>query len=973
MPETCSREILPEALANQRLVLYQDGLFIGFDADVLERAVDQSNCRVLNGLTDLKDTSSNVRRVFIASGCDPKFLRSMFIANAVERDSLIRGERLPHKMTDIVFPTTAPSYSEDEVRQNLLADPDTEIVCVNTAWPGRAVGNWLKRSVDVDRPVNIGILGLGRIGFEAAKSLLLSSYLMRDGGLGFDIGSLNVFDGRRSKEAYFMELRHIADPSLREINQCSRVEEVLQHSDIVLFIASDAVPPLSIVDEGQGDVRLLQFDYNHNTLKEVVEAAKKVDFSGQLIVVSDPPEHLSTAVNSAAMHRVSVEGNPDETIGNHQLPALAGRLNWARALHIIRNTRDDNLVRRFLMEGAVFGAHGPGALVADSVHTYDRDVSRELSHELGRINYAVRKAGKLPYDAPGVNLAINVLEMLNGEKVPISLNFGGTTVGVYGRFDRRLGCHEAVPFFDADRRLVEDVVESLYSIRSATEIVIGNRDVETRVPMRTSAFWANKVITHQAVPTRFFPTCSGRSIASFRAIVVEPYHLAREQGDVFLPVDKEIRDMVEGVMSYFGACFEIKSAENSAVADDAIKAVDDRISDVVSEPNEFAEKAAIISIGRVGDVKNFNLDGYKSRYPLYLEIEVDVSTSSNIALIEKLAASGGICLGFTPQIFDKKTLKRRSARLHFGFIGDNVRIEEKPEVPLISSISGHEHAIRVFRNWKACFVKIIQSVGKDNCGKSHRESRIEAGRRKIEEAPGLKLNEVLVGEAYYGESSVLFEHILNVHETAEDLLRILNIDEVDKELLGRLCMLHDIGKAVYLNLSHYVCAYRLQRDNEYDGAICPVPESDFEHDAWRYGVYCDDLREGKLVQLPSHLERFRKFIDLEAGTVVRDTVIARELAEVSIVLKDAGVLKEKLMTFMDSDVELGTDIYILLTELADNLSDYGRMDDIEDIIKYLDLKERYALHRYGDTEEVQESIRRKFSKLRMFVSQFDKK
>ena len=697
-----------------------------------------------------------------------------------------------------------------------------------------------------------------------------------------------------------------------------------------------------------------------------------MDFSGQLIVVSDPPEHLSTAVNSAAMHRVSVEKNADETIGNHQLPALAGRLNWARALHIIRSTGDYNLVGRFLREGAVFGAHGPGALVADSVHDYDRTVSQKLSHELGRINYAVRRAGKLPYDAPGVNLAINVLEMLSGHVVPISLNFGGTTVGVYGRFDRRLGCHEAVPFFDADRRLVEDVVQSSHAIRSATEIVIGNRDVETRVPMRTSAFWANKVITNQAVPTRFFPTCSGRSIASFRAIVVEPYHLSREQGNVFLPEDKEIRNMVEGVMSYFDACFEIRSAE-STVADDATKTVDDRMPDVVSEPNEFAEKAAIITIGRVGDVGGFNLDGYKSRYPLYLEIEVDVSTPSNIALIEKLVGSGGICLGFTPQIFDKKTLKRRSARLHFGFIGDNVRIEEKPEVPLISSISGHEQAIRVFRNWKACFSKIIQSVGKDNCGKSHRESRIEEGRALSERGPGLKLSEVLVGEAYYVESSVLFEHVLNVYETAEDLLRILHIDEVDKELLGRLCMLHDIGKAVYLNFSHYVCAYKLQKANEYDGAIHPVSESDIGHDAWKYGVHCDELRQGKIVQLPAHLERFRKFIDLEAGTVERDTAIARELIEKSVVLKDTGVLKEKLMAFMDSDVGLGADIYISITELADNLSDYGRMDDVEDIIKYLDLKEKYALHRYGDTEEVQESIKSKFFKLRAFVSQFAKK
>ena len=47
-----------------------------------------------------------------------------------------------------------------------------------------------------------------------------------------------------------------------------------------------------------------------------------------------------------------------------------------------------------------------------------------------------------------------------------------------------------------------------------------------------------------------------------------------------------------------------------------------------------------------------------------------------------------------------------------------------------------------------------------------------------------------------------------------------------------------------------------------------------------------------------------------------------------------------------------------------NLSDYGRIDDIHDVLKYLKYKEEYALSRYGQSEENRGSIKRKFEQLR---------
>lgn len=941
------KEILPQALTEREMLMYEGSLFIGFNEGELTGVFPDDEKRVkLASLADLRNIRMDVQKVFLAAPGDPKITRSMFLANDAERGRLLRNEALPHRLHKIAFPRSRHPALDDETCENLIADTDIPVACVNTAWPIRAQKNWLKRSIETQSPLQIGILGLGRIGFEAAKTLLVSAYLGQKTGSDFQMKALNIYDDKE-KKGQIMELKHIANSEGVEINQCQNIDEVLNASDVVLFIASDAVPSLNITSEQQGDVRLMQFEYNLKILKHIVEIAKKVNFTGQLVVVSDPPEHLSTAVNSSIAQRVSVDPNSDEVIGNHQVPAMAGRLNWARALSIVRETRDQELLRKFLTDGMVFGPHGPGIVVADSVTEFDAVKSEELGKRLGSINYEVRKAGKLPFDAPGINLGLGIGELLRGETVPVSLNINGVTTGVSGRFDRQFGCYEAHAFYGADRALVDAVMQAVNGIRSTTEIFTG-KDIETRIPMRTSAFWANGVITGQAVPVTIFPTCSGRNITNFRSVVIDSYHFPHEQGQIFLPENKDIADTVDSVMRYFRADYKVAQAPQS---ESSVKSDEP---DIVSEPKEFAEKAAIVFISCVSNPDNFNLTSYRQRYPLYLEIEVDVSTPSNVALTERVIQSGGICMGFIPKTAAKP------AHLNFGFMGDNVRIEESPEVPLLSSISGYDEVIAIFKNWQKCFKGIIEKAGESNCGKSHRQKKQEQGRAQVESDS--IMHKILIEGAYYDKSPSLFGHVVDVTETAKDLVRILNVKDVDQDILGMLCMLHDLGKAVYLNLNHYVNACRL--------AAHPAPESDMDVNAWRFGVYKDALLAGKPITLPEELERFRKFIDSETGVVARDTQIAMDIIESNSTLKMMTVLRDKLIAFMREDADFEKDLYSLFVELADNLSDFGRMDNIDDIMKYLDFKEQYAVHRYGATDEIKKSIKAKFAKLKDSVKRF---
>ncbi|MBI5755012.1 hypothetical protein HZA41_02225, partial [Candidatus Peregrinibacteria bacterium] len=616
----------------------------------------------------------------------------MFVANPREKDTLARGNILSTELRRVIFP--AKTSDESQIATNLLTRTQCPIICVNTQWPEQAIQGWLERVMEHRPPSRLGIIGFGRIGFEAAKTILSSSYFAERSESSFPISQLGILNHSLDPlfRAKMLELEHIATGNSTQLTKFENEEDLFRTSDVVLFIVSDVVPSLTIQKPKQTDVRMVQFPFNLGILRQYLEIAKNSQFSGLFAIVSDPPDHLATAVNNEIAQKIS--GNPysSERLGNHQLPAFSGLLNFSRAEWVIRNMGDENLKDSFRREGDVFGPHGQGLVVANARgDNFDPDLSRVVSQMASVANYAVRQAGKLPYDAPGVNLALGIIDILCGKDGPISLHIGNVTCGVRAKLHGLSCAFEVHAFDNAHSILVERVHDAANLIRSTTDVALG-RDPETVIPMRPSAFWANRVMTGETLPTRMFPTCSGRDITSFQAVVVENHHFPQEQGKIFIPAGtcSTLQCFVAHAMDYLGAHFELPETVISGSGGE-----DSRQGDSVTE-KLLSEKAGIIYIQNINHIRDFDLKKFQQKYPLFLQVDIAVDNPQNIDLIDYLVKQGGICLGFTPKTFSL------SPKFHFGFIGQRVSVDqEMAEIPPFSTMTGYPATMNLFSDWQS--------------------------------------------------------------------------------------------------------------------------------------------------------------------------------------------------------------------------------------------------------------------------------
>lgn len=259
-----------------------------------------------------------------------------------------------------------------------------------------------------EKPLRVHILALGDVGMTMLLGLRL---------LGADrIGTIGIYDIKQENlERLEMEINQIRSPE--PAAQMPPVEIITEEElfccDVFIFTASRGVPDLSHV----GDVRMAQLKANQTLIAYYGVLARRTGYTGQICIVSDPVDPLCKAFLKAS------RCNPGQIRGFG-----LGVMNARAAYYAERDPR----FRLYLTEGRVYGPHGTGLIVADSVAHYHDDVSRELTDLVINANLKVRALGYKPYIAPALSsAALSILALLRGEWHYSSLYLGSEEEGAF--------------------------------------------------------------------------------------------------------------------------------------------------------------------------------------------------------------------------------------------------------------------------------------------------------------------------------------------------------------------------------------------------------------------------------------------------------------------------------------------------------------------------------------------------------------
>jgi len=270
------------------------------------------------------------------------------------------------------------------------------------------------------RKKTVTILGLGDVG----GTLLLGLRL-----LGKDIiEEIRLFDLNEDKiKRYILEMNQIVFPNDSNLPKVvSTSMEDLFNTDVFIFTASKFVPK---VGNEKKDVRMVQYEANREIIKIYAKKARKNNFKGIFAVVSDPVDLLCNVVfyesNKNKKETLDFKGLLPNQVRGFGLGVMNGRANYYSE---IRGLNYKN-------EGRVFGPHGKGLIVADSLENYSQKDSIALTNDVITANLKVREAGFKPYIAPALSSgALSILETLRG-------NYNYSTVfidGIYWGIRNRL-------------------------------------------------------------------------------------------------------------------------------------------------------------------------------------------------------------------------------------------------------------------------------------------------------------------------------------------------------------------------------------------------------------------------------------------------------------------------------------------------------------------------------------------------------
>ncbi len=287
----------------------------------------------------------------------------------------------------------------------------SELICQSRRQADCAEGVVLlsdSQYIGADR-LKINVLAMGDVG----GTLVMGLYLLG----GETAGTIGIYDLNESLlRRYEREINQIGYPDRRTMPKVEILtEDRLFDCDVFVFCASLGVPPVGEA----GDVRMAQLDANRKLVSQYATKAVSEKFRGIFAVVSDPVDPLCKAAVCEGLAFTQVQG-----FG-------LGVMNARAAYYADRDSR----FAAYKDEGRAYGPHGEDLVIADSIQSYNDELSKELTQLTVKSNLETRADGFKPYIAPALSSgAISVLYMLRGEWNYSSVFLGDRGCGAF------LGC-----------------------------------------------------------------------------------------------------------------------------------------------------------------------------------------------------------------------------------------------------------------------------------------------------------------------------------------------------------------------------------------------------------------------------------------------------------------------------------------------------------------------------------------------------
>ncbi|MBU5437935.1 lactate dehydrogenase [Tissierella sp. MSJ-40] len=384
-------------MVNKTLRFYKyenDHLFSYFDYENLEKVSQE----------EIKNSNSIL---YYLNKLDPLYSRKSF---SLSHPSLMflesEGINLLQS-NENCFSNILPSWILEKINNR-------EIVSINTEYP-----NWEKiLSQPKKKKWKVNLIALGDVG-----STLLIGLRLLGGDCIEEIGMFDRNINRLKRWEY--ELNQVRYPfnekSFPPIKPID--EEDLFNCDMFIFCASKGIPP---VGSNVVDVRMAQFESNSEIIKEYALKAREKRFNGIFAVVSDPVDLLCKVAflesNKNSKKEYDFLGLSSNQIIGYGLGVMNGR-----ACFYAEQSKD---TIHYLEEGRVFGPHGEGLIVADSIQNYNEEISDYLTYKTLNANKEVRSFGFKPYVAPSLSSgALSIISTIKGHWFYGSTYMGRAYVG----------------------------------------------------------------------------------------------------------------------------------------------------------------------------------------------------------------------------------------------------------------------------------------------------------------------------------------------------------------------------------------------------------------------------------------------------------------------------------------------------------------------------------------------------------------
>ena len=313
----------------------------------------------------------------------------------------------------------------------------SELICQSRKRADRAEGTELlpeQEYINKADGFKVNVLAMGDVGGTLVMGLRLLG--------GETVADIGIYDlNEKLLRRYEREINQIGYPDRRSMPKIEILtEDKLFECDVFVFCASLGVPPVGAA----GDVRMAQLDANKKLVSQYAAKAVAEQFTGIFAVVSDPVDPLCRAAVRRGLGFTQVQG-----FG-------LGVMNARAAYYADR----DNRFAAYKDEGRAYGPHGEDLVIADSITSYNDELSRELTELTVKSNLETRADGFKPYIAPALSSgAISILQMLRKEWNYSSVFLGDENSGAF------LGCRnrraEAGNIIIENRELDERLFERI--------------------------------------------------------------------------------------------------------------------------------------------------------------------------------------------------------------------------------------------------------------------------------------------------------------------------------------------------------------------------------------------------------------------------------------------------------------------------------------------------------------------------------